>query len=200
MNDESKSIWRRPWKGPAKVLGWFGLLASAVFLMVCSLGLISAKNSPVSELVLHALTISVVVAALGVATIQFVRWLCCWRNFRRFLFGLAVLVTLIAGFYVEENVRGKYAWKNFKSGWEAKGERFDLASIVPPPVPDDQNFAATPFWVETICAILGAERGRGWYGDKVAALGHTNLVQRIQMPTELYGRGLDAPKRIGNWQ
>lgn len=200
MNEEPKSIWRRPWTGPAKILGWFGLLASAVFLTVCSLGLISAKNSPVSELVLNSLTISVVVAALGVSIIQVVRWLCCWRNFRRFLFGVACLVTLIALFYVVENVRGKYAWKNFKSGWEAKGERFDFASLVPPPVPDDQNFAMTPLWVEQICATMRAERGRAWYGDKVAALGHTNFVQRLSMPTKLEGRKLDAPADSGNWQ
>lgn len=200
MNEEPKSIWRRPWTGPAKVLGWFGLLATAVFLTVCSLGLISARNTPGPELALNALTISVVVATLGMAAISFLRWLCNWRNLRRFLFALAVLVTLIAGFYVEENVRGKLAWKNFKSRWEAKGENFDLASLVPPPVPDDQNFATTPLWVETICASMGAERGRTWYGDKVAALGRTNFVQRMQMPTELYWTKLDAPKHIGNWQ
>ena len=196
MNEEPKSIWKRPWTGPANVLAWFGLLAGAVFLTVYGLGLLADKHSPVLILAL----IAVGVAALAVAIVLFIRWLCCWRNFRRFLFGVACLVTLIALFYAEENVRAKYAWKNFKSGWEAKGERFDLASIVPPPVPDDKNFAMTPFWVETICANMGADRGRTWYGDKVAALGRTNFVQRIQMPTELDGRGLDAPKHTGNWQ
>ena len=117
-----------------------------------------------------------------------------------FLFAVACVVTLIALFYAEENWRGKRAWEQFKQKWETKGERFDFASIVPPAVPDDQNFAMTPIWVEMICAYLGAERGRTWYGDKVAALGHTNFVQRLYMPTELYGRGLDATTHIGNWQ
>jgi hypothetical protein len=35
---------------------------------------------------------------------------------------------------------------NRKHAWEAKGERFDLASFVPPPVPNDQNFFETPLW------------------------------------------------------
>jgi len=34
---------------------------------------------------------------------------------------------------------GKRAWEKFKGEQEAKGERLDFASFVPPPVPDDQN-------------------------------------------------------------
>jgi hypothetical protein len=64
---------------------------------------------------------------------------------RRFLFVLACLVTLIAILYAEEDWRGKRAWENFRHEWEAKGEKFDLQSFVPPSVPDDQNFAMTPF-------------------------------------------------------
>ena len=74
----------------------------------------------------------------------FVRWILCARNFKRSLFGLACLATLIALFYAEEDWRGWHAWNQFKQQWEAKGEHFDLASIVPPPVPEEQNFAMTP--------------------------------------------------------
>ena len=88
-----------------------------------------------------------VVTAVGVAgalLFLFIRWLCCWRNLRRFLLGLAGLAVLIALFYAEEDWRGWHAWQKFKHEWEAKGERFDFASFVPPMVPDDQNFAMTP--------------------------------------------------------
>ncbi|MDB6068231.1 MAG: hypothetical protein JWR26_4439 [Pedosphaera sp.] len=68
-----------------------------------------------------------------------------WGMGRRLLFAFACLVTLIAVFYVEENWRGKRAWENYKREWEAKGEKFDLQAFVPPPVPDEQNFAMTPF-------------------------------------------------------
>jgi hypothetical protein len=56
----------------------------------------------------------------------------------------AGLLALIALFYAEEDWRGWHAWNHFKHAWEAKGEQFHLASVVPPPVPDEQNFALTP--------------------------------------------------------
>ncbi len=75
----------------------------------------------------------------------FFRWLFGWRMIRRYLFVLACLVTLVALFYAEEDWRGKHAWDKYKNEWEAKGEKFDLKDFIPPPVPDDQNFAMTPF-------------------------------------------------------
>jgi hypothetical protein len=64
---------------------------------------------------------------------------------RRGLVAVAVLATLLAIFYTEENWRGKRAWENYRREWEAKGEKFDLKDFIPPPVPDSQNFAMTPF-------------------------------------------------------
>ncbi len=59
---------------------------------------------------------------------------------------LVGLVTLLALFWTEERVRGKYEWEAYKEKWEAKGEHFDFAHFVPPPVPDDQNFFKAPIW------------------------------------------------------
>ncbi len=67
-----------------------------------------------------------------------------WRKTKCFFGGLGCLAGLVALFYAEEDWRGWYAWHRFKHQWEAKGERFDFASMVPPPVPDKQNFAMTP--------------------------------------------------------
>jgi len=63
-----------------------------------------------------------------------------WRWLRRTLIGTAVLATLIAVFYTEEDWRGKRAWENYKCELEAKGEVLDWNKFIPPPVPDDQNF------------------------------------------------------------
>ena len=63
-----------------------------------------------------------------------------WRVARRILIGLAVLATLIAIFYTEEDWRGKRAWENCKRELEAKGVVLDWDKYIPPPVPDDQNF------------------------------------------------------------
>jgi hypothetical protein len=67
-----------------------------------------------------------------------------WRILRRLLIGVAIFATLIAILYAEEDWRGKRAWENYKQEWEAKGEKFDWQSFVPPSVPDDQNFFTAP--------------------------------------------------------
>lgn len=68
-----------------------------------------------------------------------VRWLQCL-----FYFLLLSVVTPLAMWITIENVRGELAWEHFKHEWEARGEKFDVASAIPPPVPDDRNFAMTP--------------------------------------------------------
>ncbi|HEY5297827.1 MAG TPA: hypothetical protein VIK59_07865 [Verrucomicrobiae bacterium] len=67
-----------------------------------------------------------------------------WRILRRILIGLAILATLVAILYAEEDWRGKRDWENYKQKWEAKGEKFDWQAFVPPSVPDDQNFFTAP--------------------------------------------------------
>jgi len=67
------------------------------------------------------------------------------KIFRRALFVLAVLITLVVLAIAEENWRGGRAWRNYKSAMEAKGERFDAARLIPPKVPDEENFAACPY-------------------------------------------------------
>ena len=67
-----------------------------------------------------------------------------WRWLRRGGISLAVLATLIAAFITEENWRGKADWDAFKQVSEARGDRLDMAIVIPPPVPDDQNFFAAP--------------------------------------------------------
>ncbi len=63
-----------------------------------------------------------------------------WRT----IIVLGCFVLLVAIFYAEENWRGKRAWENCKSELEAKGEILDWDKLIPPPVPDDQNFFAAP--------------------------------------------------------
>jgi hypothetical protein len=73
------------------------------------------------------------------------RWLCSWRGIRRVLIVLAWIVTIIALLFGEENWRGRHAWNQYRQAAEARGESLDFATYIPKPVPDDQNFAATPF-------------------------------------------------------
>ena len=71
-----------------------------------------------------------------------------WRTARRVLLTSATLVTLIAVLYAVENWRGRHAWEQVKRELEAKGERLDLAAFIPPPIPDEQNFAMAPVWAK----------------------------------------------------
>ena len=83
---------------------------------------------------------------------QFIRWLFSWRGVRRILIVLAWTVTIIALFYGEENWRGSHAWNQYRRELEARGEKVDFQEFIPKPVPDEQNFAATPMvqsWFST---------------------------------------------------
>jgi hypothetical protein len=81
-----------------------------------------------------------------------------WRLWRRGLIGLAVLATLAAILITEENWRGQHDWQAYRRAAEARGERFDLASITPPAVPDDQNFFAAPIVAEALKSEQGITR------------------------------------------
>ena len=96
------------------------------------------------------------------------------RLLRWLLITGASLVVLVALFYVEENWRGKHAWEKYKREREAKGDHFEWSAIVPPPVPDDQNFAMTPLFAE-----LFPKRPE-----------HPRL-EAVKLP--------DCPKAAGNW-
>jgi len=54
----------------------------------------------------------------------------------------------VAAFYGVENWRGKHAWETYRRQREAKGDSFEWSSIVPPTVPDAENFAAIPLFAE----------------------------------------------------
>jgi hypothetical protein len=73
----------------------------------------------------------------------FLKRLFNWRTFGRCLIGIAILATLLAALYAEENWRGKNAWEKYKREAEARGVEFDWHKVIPPAVPDDQNFAMT---------------------------------------------------------
>jgi hypothetical protein len=60
------------------------------------------------------------------------------------VFGIVCLATLLGLFHAEENLRGRHAWNKYKRELKAKGQWLDYAAMIPPPVPDDQNFAMTP--------------------------------------------------------
>ena len=180
MNEEPKNIWKKPWKGPRRLLLWFALLGCAAFLVVFLLGLVFSGLHGLRDVLGFAaydLIISVCLALIGISSVWFIHWICHWRNLRRFLFGLACFVTLVALFYAEENWRGKHDWEKYKREGEAKGEHFDTAGLAPPPVPDAQNFAMSPVWVAEIRYFFqtAPKRAEAWYGDRIYSQDVSNL-------------------------
>lgn len=117
----------------------------------------------------------------------------CWRNLKRAFIAGAVCLVLFALLHLVENWRGRRAWEALKRDWEAKGERFDFANFIPPPVPDDQNFALTP--IVASC-----------YGHVLDRTGHriepenTKVVNRLEM--DIYRHGVDYGTNLdfGSWQ
>lgn len=172
MKEEPKSVWTKSWKGPQWLYAWLVLVAATFVLAVMVSQFIPGPRKSFGDgagEIFFDFTGSLIVATVCVGLWVFVRWLCHWRNFKRFLFGFACLVTLIALAYAEEDLRGKYDWDNYKHEWEAKGVKFDFDDFVPAPVPDDQNFAMSPVWIARIKYLWQKEpeKAKVWYGDRV---------------------------------
>ncbi len=187
MNEEPKSIWKRrfsPWRQ------WL-IIVAATYVVIILIGYLSGNQPKEATDWWAPLIVAGIFATLICAVLLFIYWICHWRNLHRFLFWVACLATLIALFYAEEDLRGKWAWSHFKHTWEAKGEHLDLASLVPPPVPDDQNFALTPIMFST-------------YGSMIDKTGHeinprnTNVVNRLELKI-FRDNDLDRAPTNGNW-
>ena len=76
---------------------------------------------------------------------------------RRILAGLVGLLVLMVLFHVEENWRGRRAWDDWKREREAAGDSYEWASIIPPPVPDSENFAMHPAVAHAVKGPKGLE-------------------------------------------
>ena len=123
----------------------------------------------------------------------FCRWLFSWRVLKWVLLAFAFLMVVVALFYVEENWRGRRAWENYKHEWETKGEKFDFASFIPPPVPDDQNFALTPV------VASGYSRFMDKNGHKISPE-NTNVVNRLDMKLDRQNLQMTTNLDFGRWQ
>ena len=183
------------------MLFWLLILVSA-FLIIFLLDRLVEPAAVATGSARMALIWATVVAITGFLVVSFIRWLCHWRNFKRFLFGVACFATVVAVFYAEENWRGKHDWENFKRDWVTKGEQLGPAAVIPPPVPDDQNFAMAPVfdavnklmndkWRAQHRNPLSAKEGEEWRLD-------TNLVNPLEMV--ISDNGEDPTNGIGDWR
>ena len=61
-------------------------------------------------------------------------------------FALASLTTLLAVGVVGVNIRGRSAWDVYAEEAKQRGVKMSLSELLPPPVPDAENFAAVPLF------------------------------------------------------
>src|SRR6476469_4104269 len=97
--------------------------------------------------------------------VRFFRWLFSWRAIRAILITLAWIVTVVALIYAEENWRGRRAWNKHRTELEARGEQLELKEFIPATVPDEQNFAATPFIKDWFVRKNWGDGDRDLWGD-----------------------------------
>ena len=77
---------------------------------------------------------------------RFFKWLISGRIQKRIWVSIGIFILLAALVAQSLKWAGRSGWENWKAKWEAKGEKFDIASVIPPKVPDHQNFAKSQFF------------------------------------------------------
>lgn len=191
---ENKNLLKKDWQGFQGTLLWMALVFCGAFLIVL-VGdyVVGPKGHHGSELKVALICAAAI--TFVVAVVFFV--IRCFANrvyLRRLLVTCACVVTLIALAWAEEDWRGKHDLKSFERQWEAKGEKFDMASFIPPAVPDDQNFALTPIVFTSYGNLLTKD------GQIIPSKERdTNFVDRMHM--QLSPNGNDEPKNAsGNWE
>ena len=188
MKEEPKNIWKKSWRGPKWFYAWLVLLAATFLVIFIVVSMIPGGLRNFTDwydFPMWDFFISAVIATIFLSFWFFIRWIWCWRNFKRFLFGWACVATFIAMFYAEEDWRGKYDWDAFKREWEAKGENFDRQSVVPPSAPDEDNFAMSSVWIaaDKDNFLNEPKRAEAWYGDRIYSEDVSNFSRLFPITT-----------------
>jgi hypothetical protein len=127
------------------------------------------------------------------------KWLFSWRVGRWFLLGPALLISLAVLVLSLIDWSGKRQWEAYKQQLSARGGTVNLAKLIPPPVPDELNFAATPL----LAACLDLTR------TPTGMVRHAEATYTRALKINLPGNGNAArlpawrdnqPGRLADWQ
>src|SRR5450756_1214048 len=148
MDEKPKSIWKKSFTGRVALFLLSIAATATVFLVLVIYGLVNWSGT-ISE-VFTKICINTLICFFVCLVAIFFIWpllrLMFWKHWRRTLFGLACLVTMVALFYAEEDWRGKRAWNNYVRACEAAGASMDWRTYIPAQIPDDQNLAMCPLF------------------------------------------------------
>lgn len=180
MNDQPKNWWEDMVAAPHR---FFLLLAAVSIVLFFALFLLMAALAIQPAWLRQVIAFTVAATILGflAGIFGFVFALippfqpCCRWVVRRSVFIAACLITLVALFYAEENWRGRRAWTEFKRAAAVKGEPVEIQQIIPPPVADEQNFAAAPL-IQELCREFDPE----WRRLHTGPAGLTNAADRLK--------------------
>lgn len=210
MSEDPKM--KKPGKGINWLRAWLIVVAATFVIIFIVVAFIPGRPRSLDDWLMAMffdLLAGAIIATIFVGLWAFTHWLCCWRNLRKFLFGCACLLTLVALLYAEEDWRAKHDWESFQHEWEAKGESFDRQSIIPPAVPDDQNFAMSAVWIAEIKFdfLNEPKRAEAWYGDRIYDENVSNFLRLVPFNEDaLTGTnawqepGVPEPESSGDWE
>jgi hypothetical protein len=160
MNENSSSTPPQlpgDWKAVAR---WFAIVAGGFYALIMTVGAAIAEKHELAGVAVGGLFFSLILTTLGFCAVLFFRWIRQPKSFRSLVFAIACLTTLTALFYAVENWRGKRAWDKYRQAAEAKGAKFDRQDLIPASVPDDQNFAMTPYFALLFDFLPGTQQHR----------------------------------------
>ena len=190
MDEKPKSIWKKTLKGPNGL--WLLLIPfTLVFAAIYTGGNVPHSLKNYLGLPTYALFLSVFITLMLLLAAKFFRWLCCGRNFKRFLFGFACFITFLALLVTEENWRGRQAWNKYRREGGPQGMKFVVAEIAPPSVPDEQNFALTPL-LKPALDFVRTTNGIQWRD--------TNAYARLQLVRADMGEGQTNRLDLGDFE
>lgn len=88
---------------------------------------------------------------------------------------VAFVILAVLGLYTYINWRGEREWAAFRAEWEQKGEKFEVKDFIPPSIPADENFAATPLLAAMVAYSKEPGKPLAWNNpqlmDRVSAIG-----------------------------
>ncbi len=207
MNEAPDSGLNKRAKGWRYLRLWLVLVAAVFSVLLVVTQLLPGGRRSFSDWMQPLLFLLAV--GVAVATAVLVMWvagrsLCCSRVLKPVLLVAAFLVVLVGLFYAVEDWRGWHAWSQFKHQWEVNGEHLNLASVVPRPVPAEQNFALTPIVFTSYGQLLTRE------GKLISAEKRDEHFEvRMRMPVTLNSpaptnwagdRVKGTLSRLGGWQ
>jgi len=94
------------------------------------------------------------------------RWLLTREASRLRLWSFAFGVSAVVLFYSVELWRGKRAWASVAREANLRGEKLELIALVPPPVPEEQDFAQAPFFAQMFAVAAGKGQGSAHHGTE----------------------------------